>query len=260
MAAMSMRLSASFASRKYRTVLIASAALVSAAAAFASFPHPSSNAAPHGPADATLAPQKQTSPAAQASTSGPSHIPSSSQTKPPATGIATQLNPGQRAFSVRVSEDDIVGGFVQPGYRVDVLTTIPGSVQPQKDAPNFPDRSKAIILLQNVLVLAVGASLSDSGSAQADARTVSLSLAPDQLAKLTLALRLGRVSLAIRKPGDNAIADTSAATLQDILGEEKQTAEQPSPTGSASIRPAAHRGIPVYLGPRVVLSGERGAE
>src|SRR5262249_14763591 len=71
-------------------------------------------------------------------------------------GIGARGPRGQRAFSIRVTEDDIVGGFLQSGDRVDILATIPGSAFPAKDAQDLPDRSQAVLLLQNVLVLAVG--------------------------------------------------------------------------------------------------------
>jgi pilus assembly protein CpaB len=46
-------------------------------------------------------------------------------------GIAARVLPGQRAFSIRVGEDDIVGGFLQSGDHIDVFATIPGSVFPE---------------------------------------------------------------------------------------------------------------------------------
>ncbi len=66
-------------------------------------------------------------------------------------------------------------------------------------------------MLQNVQVLAVGENPATRGSIQASARTVSLSLPPGQLARLTLALRFGKVSLAIRRPGDASIAPAATA-------------------------------------------------
>ena len=109
------------------------------------------------------------------------------------SGITAHLAEGQRAFAMRVAEDDIVGGFLQSGDRVDILAIVPGSAFPQKDSLNAPDRSDALLLLQDIPVLAVGTNLSNAGTLQTDAHTVSLSLTPDQLVRLTLALRLGKV-------------------------------------------------------------------
>jgi pilus assembly protein CpaB len=137
-------------------------------------------------------------------------------------GIASRVPEGERAFAIRVSEDEIVGGFLQSGDHVDVFAAIPGSVFPAAGAQNSPDRSRAVLLLQNVPVLAVGENPATHGSIQSAARTVTLSLPPPQLARLTLALRFGKVSLAIRKPGDNGIADAADATLTDLVPAQPQ--------------------------------------
>ena len=166
-------------------------------------------------------------------------------------GIGARVPAGERAFSINVTEDEIVGGFLQSGDRVDVFATIPGSVFPTIGAQNLPDRSQAVLLLQNVQVLAVGENPATRGSVQASARTVSLSLPPKQLARLTLALRYGKVSLAIRKPGDNGVAGPATATLADLLPAQ--------PVSAPAARPARPRGIPFYTGAHtgVAFASER---
>jgi pilus assembly protein CpaB len=155
-------------------------------------------------------------------------------------GIAARVPEGERAFSMRVAEDEIVGGFLQSGDHVDIFATIPGSVFPATGAQNAPDRSEAVLLLQNVAVLAVGENPATRGSVQAGARTVTLSLPPPQLARLTLALRFGKVSLAIRKPGDDRLADAAHATLTDLV---------PQPPPPLPVE-RAHDSIPFYAGAR----------
>ncbi len=123
-----------------------------------------------------------------------------------------------------------------------MIATIPGTAFPARDSQNLPDRSQAVLLLQDVLVLAVGETLETKGTVQASARTVSLSLAPDQLARLALALRFGKVSVAIRNPGDGAFGPAAAATLRDIA----QLAPPPPPPA-----PRRAAGIPYLAGPRV---------
>lgn len=163
-------------------------------------------------------------------------------------GMAARVPAGQRAYAIRVSEDEIVGGFLQSGDHVDVFATIPGSVFAARDAQNLADRSQAILLLQNILVLAVGENPATRGSVHAEARTVSLSLPPKDLARLTLALRFGKVSLAIRSTGDAALTDGASATLADLVRLPAATAPTPVPT----VRPVA--GIPFYTGTRTTLA------
>ncbi|HVW74259.1 MAG TPA: Flp pilus assembly protein CpaB [Rhizomicrobium sp.] len=163
-------------------------------------------------------------------------------------GIAAHLSVGQRAFAMRVTEDDIVGGFLQSGDRVDILAIIPGSAFPQKDTLNAPDRSNALLLLQDIPVLAVGANLGNTGTSQADAHTVSLSLTPDQLVRLTLALRLGKVSLAIRRPGDDGVSTVVGATLSDILPALRPVEPAPQPHRTTGTSPVTGHQIPFYAG------------
>jgi pilus assembly protein CpaB len=158
-------------------------------------------------------------------------------------GIAARVPDGERAFSIRVSEDEIVGGFLQSGDHVDIFATIPGSVFPASSAQGTPDRSQAVLLLQNVHVLAVGENSATRGSVQATARTVSLSLPPAQLARLTLALRFGRVSLAIRNPGDNDVAAPAAATLADLIPQRTESAPGHKSSGGIPFYAGAHESI-----------------
>jgi pilus assembly protein CpaB len=161
-------------------------------------------------------------------------------------GIAARVPPGERAFSIRVMEDEIVGGFLQSGNRVDIFATIPGSVFPQKEAPGTADRSRAVLLLQNVRVLAVGENSATRGAIQSGARTVSFSLTPEQLARLTLALRFGKVSLAVRNPADVAVTNAASASLTDLLPATPDRAA-PAPTVHPR-RPV----VPLLLGTKTI--------
>ncbi len=84
---------------------------------------------------------------------------------------------------------------------------------------------------------------------QPAARTVSLSLTPTELSRLSLALRFGKVSVSIRNPGDDRLEDVPAATLGDIAAIPGPAATGPPPrphdipfysgTRSASVRGSA---------------------
>lgn len=167
-------------------------------------------------------------------------------------GISARLAKGQRAFSIQVTDDEIVGGFLQSGDHVDVLAVIPGTVFPSKNAGDVPDRSKSVLLLQNVLILAVGGNLAATGGPQTSVRTISLALKPDEVSRLALAQRFGKVSLAIRQPGDEILAEMPAVTLDDIA---------PSSAVHAPLqakKPQRLAGIPFLAGTRLT-SAEWGA-
>lgn len=164
-------------------------------------------------------------------------------------GIAAKLTQGQRAFAIRVAEDEIVGGFLQSGDHVDIVSVIPGTVFPGRNAGDVPDRSTSVLLLQNILVLAVGENLTSTTTVQPTARTISLALAPDQASRLALAQRFGKVALTIRHPGDDAITEARSVSLNDIVPQ----AASPQPQRPKAARAPA--GIPFYAGTRVTRTG-----
>lgn len=136
-----------------------------------------------------------------------------------AAGVAALVATGERAFSVRVGEDQIVGGFLRVNDRVDVFVTLPGALRAQSADPAHGegDQSKSALLLQNIAVLAVGEKLVTSGpDALNGVRTVTLAVTPNAVARLALADRLGRIALAIRNPSDREVAPQGLVGLSDL--------------------------------------------
>lgn len=68
------------------------------------------------------------------------------------SSLVTAIGPGERAIAVRVDEVTGVGGFIEPGDRVDVLFFLPSSREAGDD-------SSAQRILKNVRVLAFGDSV-----------------------------------------------------------------------------------------------------
>ena len=169
-----------------------------------------------------------------------------------AAGIAALVPAGHRAFALRVAEEDIVGGFLQAGDRVDVFATFPGAVYGQQGGigPREGDRSKSALLLQDLQVLAVGAALSNKGTdVNSGARTVTVAAAPDALARLALAGRLGHITLAVRNPADRDLVPAETVALEDLRpgAASLARAEPSSDSDGAASRSAGHR-IIIYSG------------
>jgi len=161
-------------------------------------------------------------------------------------GLSARVPQSYRAYSVPVSEADIAGGFVQANDRVDLYLTLPSALFAESQDQKIGDRSKATLLLQNALVLAVGAKLKNDGSPTPGVRTVTLALSADDLAKMALAARLGTISFAIRNPLDDTAGPASNADLSNLLGEASAKApERALGKISAEKSPA---GIPFYAG------------
>jgi pilus assembly protein CpaB len=127
--------------------------------------------------------------------------------------LSSLVQPGNRAVTVRATNGDDSRSYalIRPGDYVDVLATMADS------ARSATDTRSSIVLLQKVLVLAVGLDTESGGSngsaaLQADhnrARdlilTLSLNLQEAQL--LALATEKGRLSVALRNPEDQRVTE-----------------------------------------------------
>ncbi|HEY4345570.1 MAG TPA: Flp pilus assembly protein CpaB [Parvibaculum sp.] len=168
-----------------------------------------------------------------------------------AAGVSALVETGARAFAVRIAEDQIVGGFLRVNDRVDVFATLPDAVFPQEmnGGRKAADQSRTTLLLQNVAILAVGEKLQTKGAeALNGARTVTLAIGPDAVARLALAERLGKITLAIRNPADKDVTPETTVSLSDL---GTMTAEAAPAAAEAPIKkaaaPSGHR-ITIYSG------------
>lgn len=146
--------------------------------------------------------------------------------------LAAALQPEMRAVSVAI--DDVTGnaGLILPGDRVDLILTQRIN---QSESPDAPPKVASETILSGVRVIAVGSQIRvpDSDAApvpgnghSATARTVTLEVDPRDGEKVTVASRLGQLSLALRslatyrRAGDTAIArppeETAPVWGQDV--------------------------------------------
>src|SRR5262245_34193491 len=107
-------------------------------------------------------------------------------------GLEVKLQPGQRATAIKVNAAQVIGGFILPGSRVDVVCTL-----------REGERSTKLIL-QNMLVLAADTvDTKDPATKTILAQTVTLAATPEESARLALASSLGELRLWLRNPGDS---------------------------------------------------------
>ncbi len=126
-------------------------------------------------------------------------------------GLAYRLPEGTRALTIAADPVLAVGGFVQPGDRVDVLIGLPGG-QPGVEQP------EARILVENVLVLAVQQDTAAEGEPAGDGLThLTLAVAPAHAAAIVLAEQEGRLRLLLRPAGDGRPAGAVTARLADLV-------------------------------------------
>ena len=110
----------------------------------------------------------------------------------------------KRAVTITVDDVSGVAGFIAPGSYVDVLNV---------DGDGKDRRVSGSLLLQNVLVLAVGSTdiTSDKVKKNENVKTVTLALDPREAVELRVAQSEGRITLMLRpqKPTDKEIVGTT---------------------------------------------------
>lgn len=110
-------------------------------------------------------------------------------------GLIARIPVGSRAYTIDVTEQTGVSGFVLPDHRVDVVQTLPGTgvnAQPEADT-----------VLQDVLVLAAGQTFTRPDDRSIQARTVTLAPKPEQVDTLVAARQRGTLSLSLRGLNDH---------------------------------------------------------
>ena len=148
------------------------------------------------------------------------------------TGLAPQVTPGKRGFSIPVNEAGAVGKLLKPGDRVDLVAVI------DTGAGKTNKLSKTI--LQDVVVLAVGHSVTNNAPRIVEAdpyggkdrvrsltedtnyNTITVEVEPAQAQVLALILAGGDniLMISLRHNDDTERVTTGSTSLADILGQD----------------------------------------
>lgn len=128
-------------------------------------------------------------------------------------GLAPLIHEGMRAFTILTPSDASgVAGFILPGNRVDVVLAVSGHDEASGGGT-------ATTLLQNIEVLAVGQRLEaprENKVEPKEMRSITLSVSPDQAAKLSLAQTRGTLHLSLRSDVDELTAPVETVTLKEL--------------------------------------------
>jgi len=124
--------------------------------------------------------------------------------------LSALVGPGMKAVTIRVNDVEGVGGFVQPGDRVDVALT------------RQIDKGSATteVVLQNARVLAIDQTADERAVKASVAKSVTIEVDTLEAQKLSLASTVGNLSLLLRQAGDTADVRTRKITLKDLGASE----------------------------------------
>ena len=145
--------------------------------------------------------------------------------------LAASMEAGMRATAIRVSAESMVGGFINPGDRVDVILSYKVNLSGREadQAGGMVDQHATETVLENVRVLAIDQVARKEDDKAKVGRTVTLEVNKGGAEKLALAIEMGELSLSLRPIGDNTVSsptDPSTRTtdldVSSILKEIKQ--------------------------------------
>jgi pilus assembly protein CpaB len=127
--------------------------------------------------------------------------------------LAAVLKPGLRAVSVPATATSTVSGFIYAGDRVDVLLT--HTLEGQNGHHNATET-----ILRNALVIAMDQKLDFAPGDKPDvAKTATLELTAKQTEIVTLAVKMGELSLVLRSLQDPADEERDSASGEDATAE-----------------------------------------
>jgi pilus assembly protein CpaB len=161
--------------------------------------------------------------------------------------LSALVQPGSRAVTVRASQagsDPAGNGLVRPGHYIDVIVTL-------HDPARSDEQSAAVVLLQRVLVLAVGSETRAFGagdgqkpspSSLGGQRELTLSLKLEEAQLLSLARERGTLSVALRPVGDTNIveglSEMPSSSLYDRAARETVQRKRNQSTGPVKLTQA----------------------
>ena len=126
-------------------------------------------------------------------------------------GITSRLQPGMRAFAIKVDVSSGVSGFLRPGDNVDIFWT--GNALGQEITKLIDTRVNLIAIDQSTDEDVVNANI---------ARTVTVQVTPSQVAALAQAQSSGRLSLALVGVEDDSVAEAVEIDKNTLLGIQEQ--------------------------------------
>jgi pilus assembly protein CpaB len=122
-------------------------------------------------------------------------------------GLSYIIQPGKRAVTIAVNEISGVAGQILPGDRVDIMGT-------------FDNQGVlTTLILQNIPVLSVDQTTDTSGQGEkkAAARTLTLSVNPDQMQPLVLCSEKTTLRLALRSASDQEILNLPMTRMINLV-------------------------------------------
>ena len=125
-------------------------------------------------------------------------------------GIRSRISAGMRAFTLKVDVTTGVSGFLQPNDYVDIFWT-------GNDGNN---QTITQLILESVRLIAIDQTDTEDPLRPIIARTVTVEVSPEVVARLTQAQQTGRLTLSLRGTNDTAASGDIRVDTRDVTGNE----------------------------------------
>jgi len=129
-------------------------------------------------------------------------------------GLSGVITDGKRAITVKVNEVVGLAGLALPGNKVDILV----------NTKDESDKPISKIVLEQILVLAVGQDLGRDETKPKSVTAVTLEVTPEEAEKLDLSRSIGTLSLVLRNQVDKSPGTTAGVRTRDLLNPESKVA------------------------------------
>ena len=134
-----------------------------------------------------------------------------------AAGFAERLPENQRGVTFSVDSNDTLSGLLKPGDWVDILLTY-----------DVAGKSKTVLLLENVRILATGDDLGfDITDRERRFHEVTVALSPKDTARLIHAESLGTFNVVLRAPESAGQGFAGEINHDNLLGTPRSIRERP---------------------------------
>ncbi|NBX73392.1 MAG: Flp pilus assembly protein CpaB [Alphaproteobacteria bacterium] len=163
--------------------------------------------------------------------------------------LASLLEPGMRAISIKLTAVTGVAGLVFPGDRVDVILST--EITRGDEESSQQTRRIAETVVQNARVLAIDQQTDDQSREARVAETATIEVSPKEAEKVALMANWGTMALVLRPiASDDNIGRGQARTTDAAGGAQPMPPAVPEDDGSLSLPPleqilGGHQGIAV---------------
>lgn len=131
--------------------------------------------------------------------------------------VAALIDPGMRAYTIKVNDVAGGGGHVLPGDRVDVLLAR-AIASPGVEGAEGNRLYVSSLVLQNVRVLGMDMIADPASVEKFEPSTATLEVSVEDAGKLAVAGQAGILSLALRRSGATEIVQTRPITAREVTG------------------------------------------